>query len=603
MASSQRPSRRRSARSVFDDDDEPPAKRSKMDDGNEAGREAKQVNGHIKGAAGGKKKQCKRSLRCEIFSGLDLLRKTHFQAQEFRQSAKDLANTSLAYDEEDNGFMFKRARAKQPEPKPPIESEQPPATAKAPERAPSKRKRKSFSSPLASEVKTVQQPRRSKRLSGERAPDPSTPAQLKIKRRETIAPKTATAKEASESPQLVGGGLQVEKNRNGTKIALPFADTPVQNRNKQMREKAANKQKNRRSSSGIRGRRASSLLDSGTSNGTFNQLQSHPAGNNLHDANTRVKRTPVRRALSVDSGAAFISILPSSSRSAFTLLKEEVEANILDLSALPHADVDTRDFYKHIDQNLPEPHRMRHLLTWCSARALPEKVPGASRDANETLAVDAGSFGSLSVLRLSWNADPNVARHIQEELLKDFNSKPEMSEWFNREETASTVLVKKPNPRNIQNAAKLQELEQEIARLQGEKASWEKIVSSASSSTPIAPSEANISSIDRALLDDPSQAAILDTLKSSESLPASIATRLQKITSDLEPQIDAFADGIHRIGQYRISAERVANRILSSAAQKFERRDQAAKEAAGTAGVGAREVLSALASVLNRQER
>lgn len=39
-----------------------------------------------------------------------------------------------------------------------------------------------------------------------------------------------------------------------------------------------------------------------------------------------------------------------------------------------------------------------------------------------------------------------------------------MSNWFDREDTAPAVLVKKPNPRNVQNAAKLQELEAELAR-------------------------------------------------------------------------------------------------------------------------------------------
>lgn len=39
-----------------------------------------------------------------------------------------------------------------------------------------------------------------------------------------------------------------------------------------------------------------------------------------------------------------------------------------------------------------------------------------------------------------------------------------MSDWFNREDIAPTALVKKPNPRNVQNAAKLQELELEVKR-------------------------------------------------------------------------------------------------------------------------------------------
>lgn len=49
-------------------------------------------------------------------------------------------------------------------------------------------------------------------------------------------------------------------------ISLPMADTPVIQRNKEMRTKKSEKG-NRRSSLGMRGRRASSLIDSGNSNG------------------------------------------------------------------------------------------------------------------------------------------------------------------------------------------------------------------------------------------------------------------------------------------------------------------------------------------------
>lgn len=54
----------------------------------------------------------------------------------------------------------------------------------------------------------------------------------------------------------------------GTKVALPVADTPVIQRNKELRGAKSAKGR-RRSSLGMRGRRASSLIDSGTSNGRF----------------------------------------------------------------------------------------------------------------------------------------------------------------------------------------------------------------------------------------------------------------------------------------------------------------------------------------------
>lgn len=468
---------------------------------------------------------------------------------------QQVTDKSAAYDEEDNGFMFKRTRSKQTEAKAQTESKPAAAIEKAPTAAPLKRKRKSFSSPDIPNTKATQQPRRSKRLSGETVPDPSTPAELKIKRRETVAPKQVT--EDSDSPQLIGDDLQVDKNRHGTKIALPFADTPVQNRNKQMREKAAGKQKSRRSSSGIRGRRASSLLDSGNSNGESCM------------------------ALSTSSNI--------------------INTNASNLIALPHADVDTRDFYKHIDQSLPEPHRMRHLLTWCSARALPEKVPGASRTPNESLAIDAGTLLIATHLSSQCADVCRAARHIQEELLKDFASKAEMSDWFARAETpasdpaaAPATLIKKPNPRNVQHAAKLRELDAAIARLQAEKASWERILATAAA--------AQRSADDTATLDDPALAAALAALQAARARPADLAARLRGVAAALEPAADALADGVHRVAQVRVAAERVAARVLGAAAERVERRETAGRVAAGAAAVGPKDVLAALARVMGGRQ-
>ncbi|KAL8364180.1 hypothetical protein RB601_009768 [Gaeumannomyces tritici] len=57
-----------------------------------------------------------------------------------------------------------------------------------------------------------------------------------------------------------GGGSSVD---GGRKIALPFSDTPIMDRNKELRKKGA--ASGRRSSLGMRGRRASSLIENGHS--------------------------------------------------------------------------------------------------------------------------------------------------------------------------------------------------------------------------------------------------------------------------------------------------------------------------------------------------
>lgn len=58
-----------------------------------------------------------------------------------------------------------------------------------------------------------------------------------------------------------------------------------------------------------------------------------------------------------------------------------------------------------------------------------------------------------------------LARVIQEEILKDFSSNDLLSNWFSREDVnPPTIVVKKPNPRNVQNTDKIKELEEQIQR-------------------------------------------------------------------------------------------------------------------------------------------
>lgn len=85
---------------------------------------------------------------------------------------------------------------------------------------------------------------------------------------------------------------------------------------------------------------------------------------------------------------------------------------------------------------------MKQLLTWSGSRALPEKPSGNVKNANAIMA----------------------ARAIQQELIDDFASKPELSDWFSREETAPSPVIRKPNPQNEKNKATLEELEAEVKR-------------------------------------------------------------------------------------------------------------------------------------------
>lgn len=60
-----------------------------------------------------------------------------------------------------------------------------------------------------------------------------------------------------------------------------------------------------------------------------------------------------------------------------------------------------------------------------------------------------------------------TARAIQEQILKDFGSKSEFSDWFPREDAQDLPrppAIEKPNPRNIEHEVKIAELEERIKR-------------------------------------------------------------------------------------------------------------------------------------------
>ncbi|KAJ5626203.1 hypothetical protein N7510_002512 [Penicillium lagena] len=281
----------------------------------------------------------------------------------------------------------------------------------------------------------------------------------------------------------------------GTKVALPLADTPVIQRNKELRGTKGNKGR-RRSSLQMRGRRASSLIDSGASN------------------------------------------------------------------ALPHREVGTADFYKHIaDDGLPEPRRMRQLLIWCATRSIGEKPSGShSEDQSARMA----------------------ARVIQEELLRELESNSELSNWFGREDlNPPAVVVKKPNPRNVQNTDKIKELEEQIQKLQRERQALNALLKQPS--IPSLPQADPPSKLPRKTKRHSQEAKpFLQTIprrffffpdNAPTVTPSVVSTRLSRIASGLAPTLDAFAAGVHDIELYRSTADTVSSRILRICAQRLEERD------------------------------
>lgn len=169
--------------------------------------------------------------------------------------------------------MFTRTRAKKTkvaeEPKeqpiPEAQDEQ----AIAPPKKTGRRSRGSVATAIEEKAEVAKKPgrppRRSARNSGGSTNDDPPPLEVKKKR----AKKSEQGDEESRGRSKMGQDdqdnvtLQIANSSEISKIALPFADTPIIRRNKAMRAESGQ----RRSSLGNRGRRASSLIDSGRSSG------------------------------------------------------------------------------------------------------------------------------------------------------------------------------------------------------------------------------------------------------------------------------------------------------------------------------------------------
>ncbi|KAK3945899.1 Mis12-Mtw1 protein family-domain-containing protein [Diplogelasinospora grovesii] len=511
-----------------------------------------------------------------------------------RRYSKRLAAEAV-YDEQDGDFLFtrgsKRAKttttaAPPPEPQPTLEPQLPTRAKKSVGRPPKASNngsgsRKRASSPAApapapaqatasattSTTTTRRTSKRKSSLSTAPASPPPPPATAPRNEEQLVVPKSRTRRKGQEreperrpppvqeeeqeveEPARVNGAhsrgrqrhkktpsvevtpMEVDRRRppdddpamdispdgQPRQIALPFSDTPIINRNKEFRKKGGANGGSRRSSLGMRGRRASSLISNGH-------------------------------------------------------------------SAIPHREVDPAEFYKHIEADgLSEPRRMRQLLTWCGERALSDKPPH-------------GSHGSSAVLG---------ARAIQDQLLKDFGSRSEFSDWFAREEAPKPPVVLKPNPRNIEHDAKIAELEAKIKRLKEEKKAWQALARPLPEVEPLYPDggeDPTKAPLPDTVLLDPEEAKILSSLTDPSSsfgqLRRKTKTQLHNIQASLEFKVDHLADSVHKLHMRVSVAGREADKALDLSSSRLREREEKEKTRTGTKEMPTMEVLRSLGRIL-----
>lgn len=180
------------------------------------------------------------------------------------------------------------------------------------------------------------------------------------------------------------------------------------------------------------------------------------------------------------------------------------------LIAEPHSSIPIEEFYKHFDQELPDPRKLRQLLVWCCKR------------------IDFGDSKKEQQL-------VNRANRIKDRFIENLvNGDVEISLWSKESDTNATSsniepIIVKPNDANVKNAQIYSELKTKLDKLNAEKAEWVKASSNLSESIEqlpdskpqvdarLAKCESNITKIDDRIDQDKFNMEVSEVLENLES--------------------------------------------------------------------------------------
>ncbi|ODV96629.1 hypothetical protein PACTADRAFT_48460 [Pachysolen tannophilus NRRL Y-2460] len=144
--------------------------------------------------------------------------------------------------------------------------------------------------------------------------------------------------------------------------------------------------------------------------------------------------------------------------------------------AVPHNDVSAEEFYKHFDQSLPEPYKMRQLLIWCSKRLLNQENANLKQRKSQASAEEVTMF--------------NIAKVIKEELIRDLVDGRMNTSWWNRKtdeeeegnrngnnnndktDMSNRSVKLLPNMQNVSNLENIKIYENRLKELKKEKEDW-----------------------------------------------------------------------------------------------------------------------------------
>lgn len=223
--------------------------------------------------------------------------------------------------------------------------------------------------------------------------------------------------------------------------------------------------------------------------------------------------------------------------------------------SLPHPDIPATEFYKHISEALPDPVRMKQLLAWCARRIMDDSKRPVVDSTETAEQIQAAQ----------------IAKTIEEEVLKDLIDNKITTSWYHRDEQDEDHTEKRPHPQNIANAQKLKEIEERLQALLQEEESWKALLET----KPIEEERfaKNSDQIDLDLL-SAQEAEFVHSL-STAPVSASQANDdwLREAESNLEFQVDSLLHSLHRHQQALLDVDATSSRLLKCASQAVAQLD------------------------------
>ncbi|WWC71366.1 uncharacterized protein I206_105321 [Kwoniella pini CBS 10737] len=238
---------------------------------------------------------------------------------------------------------------------------------------------------------------------------------------------------------------------------------------------------------------------------------------------------------------------------------------------MPHKNVDSKLFYRHIPVSYPEPIKARMLLVWCANRAMEEslRVPSSSKR-------DKGKGRAKSEDGRTEEGD-KMLKEIMDEFVREMNRGGVDTSVFGVPGQESTVSGLMPHPRNVSNRKVEAAANADIRKFKAEEAQWSALVSMTKTKQSDILDKLRKSAVATKAPDmSKAEPWMRDALNLAEDIIAQGDSELESKGEfeDVEFKIDTLHQTSHVALQYVLQSSRFLDGIFSSLTSDLRARDR-----------------------------